>query len=254
MQQFNLKNKVIVVTGASSGIGRQCAIQCAEAGAKIILLGRDSQRLLETARALSGGMESHKWLSVDLADQTSLKNGAKEILQMEKVSEIHGIVHSAGVTLTYPFRMTKPDKLASVFQINVYAAFELTRLLLKRASSEGMGVVFITSVMASVGEKAKSVYSMSKGALLSGSRSLALELANKNIRVNCVSPGVVDTPMTEDAAYRKNEEAFERIQRKHPLGLGKPEYVANAVQFLLSDASAHITGIDLKVDGGYTAR
>ena len=108
--------------------------------------------------------------------------------------------------------------------------------------------------MGSVGEVGKTLYSMTKGALLSASRSLALELAPKKIRVNCISPGVVDTPMSQSAVYSQSEESLNRIRSLHPLGLGRVEDVAHACVFLLSDEARWITGTNLFVDGGYTAR
>lgn len=241
----------MLVTGASSGIGRSCAQLFSESGAQVILLGRNEDRLKETHRSLKG--DGHNFYSVDLTNFDAVEQFVDQLKQ--SYPTIHGLVNAAGITLTYPFKLVKPDKLEHYFKTNVYSVFHLTRLITKSFTSDaGMSVVFISSVMASVGEKAKSVYSMTKGALLSGSRSLALELSEKNIRVNCVSPGVVDTPMTENAAYRKSEEAFNEIKKKHPLGTLDPQDIAYACHFLLSDASRHITGIDLKVDSGYTAQ
>ena len=248
--KFQLHSKTIVVSGASSGIGRSCAVEFSKAGATLILLGRDEDRLNETMSDLDGS--GHAAFSFDLREVKEIKNKVKEIVEQFPV--IDGIVNSAGVSKTLPIRVSSQKHMQEVFEVNVYGAFELTRHLLKLSSHKGMSVVFIASVMGSVGEKGKTIYSMTKGAILSGCRSMALELAASKVRVNCISPSVIDSPMTENAIYRRSEEAFQEIQDKHPLGLGKPEDVANAAQFLLSDASQYITGIDLKVDGGYTAK
>ena len=124
--------------------------------------------------------------------------------------------------------------------------------------SQASGVKFLawipTSVMGIVGEVAKSLYSMTKGALIAGSRSLAIELADRKIRVNCISPGVVVTPMTQKAVYSRDDESMKKVTELHPLGLGTPEDVANACIYLLSDASRWISGTNLIADGGYTAR
>ncbi|MFM2360121.1 MAG: hypothetical protein RLY16_2114, partial [Bacteroidota bacterium] len=148
------------------------------------------------------------------------------------------------------------DKMQHFYNVNVVAALHLTQQLLKpsRANAAGMSIVFLTSVMATSGESAKTLYSMTKGALLAAARSLAIELAPKQIRVNCIAPGVVVTPMTENAYYSQNPALKERVASLHPLGLGKPEDVANACLFLLSDGARWITGTQLMVDGGYTAR
>lgn len=250
MEQFLLTDKIIIITGASSGIGQATARLCAKAGAKIILLGRNEERLKATYESLEG--EGHLWYSIDLSDFSLLQKFVNE--DLKGLNIIHGIVHAAGVTSTYPFRLIKMEHMDSYFKINVYAAFQLSRLLLKKAKVQGASFVFVTSVMASVGEKAKSLYSMTKGAVLSGARSLALELSGQNIRVNCVSPGVVNTPMTENANYKRDPKLYQAMLEKHPLGFGDAEDVANAVLFLLSDASSWMTGTDIKVDGGYTAQ
>ena len=120
-------------------------------------------------------------------------------------------------------------------------------------TSQGGSIIFISSVMGMVGETGKVLYGMTKGALIAGTKSLALELARKKIRVNCISPGVVVSPMSENAIYSKDEKSLQRIKDLHPLGLGEAEDVANSCIFLLSDAGKWISGTNLVVDGGYTA-
>jgi len=132
----------------------------------------------------------------------------------------------------------------------------LTRLTVKQSniSGEYASIIFISSVMGMAGETGKSLYSMTKGALIAGVRSLAIELAPRNIRVNCISPGVVESPMSKNAVYSRNEDALNKIKAFHPLGLGQPEDVANACIYLLSDAAKWVTGTNLIVDGGYLTR
>lgn len=250
MNHFFLKGKTILITGASSGIGKETAKQCSEAGAKLILLGRDEKRLGEVLESLSN-KEYHIIQALDLTDFDAVEDFAKSYLA--KHQPIHGIINAAGISTTFPFKYASPAKIEPFFKTNVYGAFNISRLFSKRPPPEGMSIIFITSVMASVGEKAKSIYGMTKGALVAGCKSLALELAPKKIRVNCISPGVVNTPLIQTSEYTQSKESFEKIIEKHPLGIGNPEDVANACVFLLSDASNWITGIDLKVDGGYTA-
>lgn len=248
---FNLSDKHILITGASSGIGRQCAITSSRLGANVILLGRSSERLQETAALL----ENDNYTIV-VTDITDYENTIAKLEEALTDLKIDGIIHAAGISTTLPLRNITPEKLQPFFETNVFAAIDITKLLTKRkyANPNGMSIVFLSSVMGVVGEVGKTTYSLTKGALVSGAKSLALELASKNIRVNCISPGVVETPMSANAVYSKNEEAYNKIKSKHPIGLGTPEDVANACAFLLSDGARWITGTNLIVDGGYTAR
>lgn len=250
MNSFSLEGKTILITGASSGIGKATAQLCSQAGATLILLGRDEIRLKEVLNSLSG--QNHVVQTLELTDFVAVEDFAKSYLKTK--APIDGIINAAGISTTFPFKYSSPEKLDPFFKTNVYGAFNISRLFSKKSSAEGMSIIFITSVMASVGAKAKSIYGMTKGALVSGSKSLALELAPRNIRVNCISPGVVATPLIEGSEYTKSEAAFKEVVEKHPLGIGRPEDIAHACVFLLSDGSRWITGIDLKIDGGYTAQ
>lgn len=247
---FSLPDQRILITGASSGIGRATAQLCAEAGAQVFLLARNQARLEKTMQALPGN--GHQLASLDITDSLALQ----EVLafRQKEWGGFDGLVHAAGITQTKPFKYLKEEDLEELFSLNVKAPLNLTRFCLKKTPKTGMSVVFISSVMASVGEVAKTGYSASKGALLAAARSMALEMAPKKVRVNCISPGVVNTPMTENATYRQNEQAYQAIMEKHPLGLGEPEDVAQAVLYLLSPASRWVTGTNLVIDGGYTAR
>ncbi len=250
---FSLANKNIVITGASSGIGRACAIGCSQLGAKLLLIGRQEAELEKTkAQLLSPALAS--LLVLDLTQFEEVITKVKAAIA--RFGQIDGVIHAAGISTTLPFRNITVDKMDHFFKVNVEAALHLTQSLIKPGSiaANGASIVFITSVMSQVGESAKVLYSMSKGALLAASRSMAIELAPKKIRVNCIAPGVVDTPMSQQAYYSQNSELKERITGLHPLGLGVPEDVANASIYLLSDAARWVTGTQLMVDGGYTAR
>jgi NAD(P)-dependent dehydrogenase (short-subunit alcohol dehydrogenase family) len=250
---FSLQQKLIVVTGASSGIGRSTAIACAQMGAKLLLVGRNPVALAQT-KALCKNPDLCETLLTDLTHYDDVTQAIKSSLPL--LGKIDGVVHAAGVSTTLPFRNVTPAKLLEFFEINVNGALHLTQQLLKPAhvSEKGASVIFLTSVMAIVGESAKLMYCTSKGALAAAAKSLALELATKKIRVNCIAPGVVDSPMTQKAYYSQQPELKERIIGLHPLGLGTPDDVAGACVYLLSDASRWVTGTQLVIDGGYTAR
>jgi NAD(P)-dependent dehydrogenase (short-subunit alcohol dehydrogenase family) len=250
---FSLINKNIVITGASSGIGRACAISCSQMGARVLLIGRQADSL-EMTKALLSNPEAATLLIQDLTQFDEVTVAVKKTLTA--FGPVDGVVHAAGISTTLPFRNSTTDKMQHFFLVNVEAALHLTQLILKPGNvrSEGASIVFVTSVMSQVGESAKVLYSMSKGALLAASRSMAIELAPKKIRVNCIAPGVVDTPMSQKAYYSQQEELKERVTALHPLGLGEPDDVANACVFLLSDAARWVTGTQLLIDGGYTAR
>jgi NAD(P)-dependent dehydrogenase (short-subunit alcohol dehydrogenase family) len=250
---FSLKGKNIIVTGASSGIGRQCAISCSEMGARVVLFGRNNERLKETLNLMHNS-SAHLIISIDLVEYKKVEEVIISVAA--KVGKIHGLINCAGISTTLPAKYVTPDKMDEYFHMNVHSAINLTRIVIRQSiiSEEGGSIIFISSVMGSAGENGKSLYSMTKGALLAGSRSLAIELAPRNIRVNCISPGVVDSPMSKSSLYSRNEESLNKIKGFHPLGLGQPEDVANACIYLLSDASKWVTGTNLFVDGGYTAR
>jgi len=249
---FNLNNKNIIITGASSGIGRQCAIAFSQLGANVILIARNEERLKATFDKLEKG--NHLIISQDITKYDKLEQIIK--YSVEKVGRISGFVHSAGIEMTLPLRSMQPSYYEKMFSVNVIAGFELAKSISKKRylNEKGASFVFISSVMGILGQAGKIGYCASKGALISGGKAIALELAKKNIRVNCVLPGVVETEMTDKMFNNLPEESKETIMGMHPLGLGKPEDIVNACAFLLSDGSRWITGTNLIVDGGYSAR
>lgn len=249
---FTLKNKTIVVTGASSGIGQQVAISCSQMGAKVVLIARNKERLEETKKQLSG--KGHLSISYDLTDLEHQKELVQGIVS--KMGPIDGLVNCAGISATLPLKLMKPEKVEELFRTNVFASIELTRQVLgiKNVNKEGASIIFFASVMGCVGENAKSLYSLTKGALISGCRSLALEYAPKKVRINVVSPGVIETPINKNQPYLADPEKRKATEALHPLGLGKTEDISNTCVFLLSDASRWITGQNIIVDGGYTIK
>ena len=250
---FRLDNKNVIITGASSGIGRQCAITASNHGARVVLVARNKSKLEETL-SLMDQPEKHLICVTDIMDFVATEEALKSV--MATVGKMHGLLHAAGISTTLPLRNISSSKMDDYFKTNVYGGIQLSRILTKPSYLEenGASIIFITSVMGVVGEVGKTIYSLTKGALVSGSKSMALELAPKKIRVDCISPGVVVTPMSSSAVYTQDEASLEKITKLHPLGLGNPDDIANACLFLLSDASRWITGTNLIVDGGYTAR
>ena len=249
---FNLKNKNIIITGASSGIGRQCAIIFSQLGANVILIARNKERLKDTFNKLEKG--NHLIIPQEITEYIELEEVIDNTIH--KVGKISGFVHSAGIEMTLPLRNMQSSYYEEIFSVNVIAGFELARIISKKKyiNKDGASFVFISSVMGILGQAGKVGYCSSKGALISGARAMAMELEKKNIRVNCILSGVVETEMTNKMVENLPEESKKSIIDMHPLGLGKPEDIANACTFLLSDASRWITGTNLIVGGEYSAR
>ena len=252
MGLFSLSNKTILITGASSGIGRSCAVQCSKMGASLLLMGRNVDELNRTVSELQPGTKV-EMIVADFSKMVDL-----ELVIAEKIvtiGKIAGFIHCAGVEKTLPLKKQTSEVFQSIFDINVFAGFELAKIIsLKKYKAEKASFVFIASVAGMVGESGKTIYSASKGAVISGARSMSMELARSDIRVNSISPAMVKTPILEKMFDGIGEEASQNIIKKHPLGIGEPEDVANACVFLLSDAAKWITGTNLVIDGGYTAQ
>lgn len=248
---FNLENKKVIVTGASSGIGRQCAIDFSRMGATVIMIARNEDRLNKTLQELTG--HGHIIISADLTDFDAIPNIVASIAQA--VGKFDGLVNCAGISTTLPLKLMPASKLDEFFRTNVYSAIELTREATKvKHMNTGGSVIFFSSIMGCVGESGKSLYSMTKGALISAARSLACEFAKRQIRVNCVSPGAILTPINEKLPHMSDPVLKKQLEDKHLLGLGRTTDISSACIYLLSEASRWVTGQNLIIDGGYTAR
>lgn len=248
---FDLTGKTIVVTGASSGIGRQCAIDCSRMGARVILIGRNEERLQETDSLLSGC--GHQTLTADLNDNVHLIS-----LLIKCIKEgcpIDGFIHSAGIERTLLLRNLKPSDYLEIYNTNFVSGVEILKLISKKGNfNPGCKIVFLSSITALIARIGTLAYTASKGALISATRELAIELAPKGININCISPGTVLTPMMEKLLNEMNDEDRAKRLDGFPLGIGKPEDISSACIFLLSDAARWITGQNIVIDGGYTIR
>ena len=248
MKPFDLTGRRILVTGASSGIGRTCSIVAAQMGAIVILTGRRMSALEET-RVLCAG-EGHLIVAGDIASPEFVPN------LVETSGKIDGLVHAAGIGPMCPVGMLTQDHVSSVMRTNYYAFLELMKHYSKKKyRSDCFSAVAVSSVSASSGWGGGVAYCGSKGALSSSVRALAMELAPKGVRVNAVCPSNIKTPLYEAGASDMNDkESLKELLKKQPLGLGEPKQVAWPVCFLLSDAASFITGVNLPVDGGYLAQ
>lgn len=250
---FSLQGKNIVISGAASGIARQCAISCSKMGARLILLDINGEGLAETLTMLERQKE-HFTAVVDLTDKEktaiAMANGVKAI------GRVHGLLNCAGISTTLPLNIVKEETLDKFFKVNVYTGYFLTQEVVKRANlaEEGASIVFFSSVAGSYGSNGKSVYGMTKGALKAVTKSLAVELAKKNVRVNSISPGVIVTPINQNLPHIADPEKRAVLEKQHLLGLGKTTDIANACIYLISDASRWVTGTNIFVDGGFSAR
>jgi NAD(P)-dependent dehydrogenase (short-subunit alcohol dehydrogenase family) len=235
---FHLKGKRVLVTGASSGIGRAVAIECARAGAVVVASGRDPQRLAECLTMLGAG--NHLALPADLTDAAEM---AELVAQ---AGQIDGVVHCAGVHGVTPVRMLRESFLEQVFDANFIAPVLLTqKLLYQKALNNGASILYVSSIAAHTGTVGVGPYSASKAAIEGLMRCLALEVAPRSMRVNALAPGLVDTPLVNsDPAWLADKAAT------YPMGIGKPEDVAYAAIYLLCDASRKVTGTTLHLDGG----
>lgn len=239
---YSLVGKTVFITGASSGIGRATAIESSKLGAKVVVTGRNVQRLKETLDQLEG--EDHLMITADI----TLEEDRKKLV--EALPQIDGFVCNAGLTKRRPVGYVKEEELREVFDTNLFAAFLLTKAIMKakRMNKDG-SLVFMSSMAAKQVTPGNAMYAASKAAIESFSRSCAQEYASKGIRSNAVLPGMVETPLTMNGLF--TAEQIERDKQHYMLKrYGKPEEIAWAIIFLLSDASEWITSTSLIVAGG----
>jgi len=239
---FSLQNKVVLVTGASSGIGRAAALLCSELGATVILCGRDVERLNAAHASLAGS--GHVVIPGDLTDANT-----RHAL-VDNLPPLDGCVFSAGVAALVPMRMVSEQHLHTMFSVNYEAPVMLTqRLLAKKKINNNASLVFVSARAEHISPSATGIYAGVKAALTATVRTIALENAKRGIRANCVSPGYVETPMLE-----KLQGASSLNVDFAPLGLISATDVANSIAFLLAPASRWVTRSSLVIDAGLSLR
>ncbi|MEN8225180.1 MAG: SDR family oxidoreductase [Bacteroidota bacterium] len=242
MSFCDLKGKTVLVTGASSGIGRQAAINISKLGGTLIITGRNEKKLSETFHNLEG--EGHAMLTGDLVDDKD-RDALLDILPA-----LDGLVQCAGIVGPTPAKFIRSDDIKKMMNINYRVPVLLTAAILqKKKLNKGASIVLMSSVVTNSPYFGGSLYAGSKGAIEAYTKTLALELVDRKTRVNCLSPGLVNTPLITDPAKEANpeivDESLQRYIAKYPMGVGETEDVANAIVFLLSDQSRWISGTNI---------
>lgn len=242
-----IQDKKILVTGATSGIGLALCDFLLAKKCSVIAIGRDESKIKSLIENYDDAL---KFLSLDLTDYASYSKIFDDILAGDKLD---GFVHCAGIEETLPLTMYNPENIKKIFDINVFSGIELLRYFSKKKySNEGCSVVFLSSVMGELGQPGKVGYCSTKSAILGVVKASALELAKRKFRINAISPGVVNTPMTQKLFSQIEDDNIQRIKEMHPLGIGEVEDIVPTITFLLSDYSKWITGQNIKIDGGYS--
>ena len=242
---FTLLDKTILITGASSGIGKATAIECSKMGAKVIITARNVERLEQTIKQMAGS--DHEYIKADLSKSEDIKK------LISNLPEIDGLVNNAGISKPTLTQFISEEVVDDIFLVNTFAPIYLTQGLLKQKRIKNKGSIVFTSSISGLAcsEVGESLYSASKAAINGFVKGAAIELATKGIRLNTVNPGLIDTNIFDEGIITK--EQLEEKKKKYPLRrFGKPEEVAYAIIYFLSDASLWTTGANLIIDGGYT--
>lgn len=239
---FSLKGKVIMVTGASSGLGVSIAIESSRMGAELIITGRNQERLNKTFNLLDGA--NNKQIVADLMNAEEIDN------LVENLPLLNGIAFNAGIAKVTPVKYISNKDIDSVFQTNIISSIQIVQKLLKQKKiAKGGSIVFISSISSSRATVGNSLYAATKGGINSFAKVLALELVSRQITVNCIEPGFIKTAMIDDGIM--TEDKLEEHYKSFPLRKGLPTDISYACVYLMSDAASWITGSVFVIDGGF---
>lgn len=246
MNNFSLQNKHILIVGASSGIGLEAAKQCSYFGAKLTLTTRNVSELETQIDALK--LKNVEITELDVSNNEHIK------IFSEKIDGIDGLVYAPGIVKLYPAQFINKDNIDSV-RVPIFdgAVYVISNLIRQKKIRNKSSIIFISSISSSFPYKGGALYTSSKAALETYSKTLAIELASKAIRSNCIKAGLVNTKILEETKENVDKETYDFHTNKYPLGVGEPIDVADSIVFLLSDASKWITGTEIILDGGLTA-
>lgn len=242
-QIIDLSEKKILVTGASSGIGRETAILLSQVGAAVVLVGRNKEELNKTLSCMTPG--NHYIISFDLSEVEKIKSLVQEAVGFNE-KKLDGLVHCAGMTKIVSLKMLNYERLDQVMRVNFYSFIELMKCYSAKKNCNGGSIVAVSSTAAIQAKPGQIAYASSKAAINASILALSKELAKKDIRVNGVMPGFIRTKMSEDFFLKAGDD----IDLRQLLGIGEPVDIANIIAFLLSDAARFITGANYRVDGG----
>lgn len=246
---YSLSGKTLLITGASSGIGKATAIECSKMGAKVIITGRNEERLKEVHDLLSDSRNQPDWIVADMQKDEDIAR------LVDALPQIDGFVNNAGISINVPIAFINRENLQQVLEVNTIAPVLLTKQLIKKKKvDKGGSIVFTSSISGNdTVTIAHEMYSASKAAITGFMRNAALDLAVKGIRCNAVHPGMINTAMVHSGKY--SAEQLQKDMDNYPLKrFGEPEEVAYAIIYLLSDAAAWVTGHSVVIDGGLTLK
>ncbi len=248
---LGLGGRRYLITGAASGMGRETALYLSALGANLLLVDINHEALVATQKECVGQCSI---LVADLSQPQSLPDLVFQ--DVSRNGKLHGLVHCAGIPYVAPLKMLNREKVEKVIAINSIAGLELVKIFSNKRiyAGEKGAIVLISSVYGLVGSAANVAYAMSKGAVQSMTKALAIELASRRIRVNCIAPGFVKTSMASQINHNFDPGYEEVIERMHPLGWGEPKDIAAGVAYLLSDMAKWVTGAIISIDGGFTAQ
>lgn len=248
-----LVDKKILITGGSSGIGRATAVFCVQQGATVVITGRDEKRLTETREMCSDPSHCHTIICEDLSNTGNIQTLFQAAINA--VGPLDGVVHSAGIVKLLPLQVISEQSYDDHFNIHVKASLFIAKEFQKKKNRNphGASLVFISSVSAFHAATAQSLYAAAKAAQIGLTKTLAIEMVAKNIRVNAVAPADVNTDMSEKCLAMLTPQQYEHHVSNHPMGLGTADDVAYGAAFLLSDYTRWVTGTTVFIDGGFSA-